>query len=93
MLSNNRDGLTNIYEQPCARISLFRAEVKDRCNTVSVAAFYAMGSAPEIARVVQKQLSHYTYTFPSANVSPKVVLGSMLTSTTGPDKALTTISK
>ena len=52
-----------------------------------------MGSAPEIARVVQKQLSVYTYTFPGANVSPTVVLGSTLTSTTGLDQALTAVSK
>jgi hypothetical protein len=32
-----------------------------------------IGSAPEIARVVQKQLSNYTYTFPNG-VSAKNIL-------------------
>jgi len=40
-----------------------------------------MGSAPEIARVVNKQISHYTYTFPNGPpVSPTVTLSSILTS-------------
>ena len=37
----------------------------------TILAFYTMGSTPEIARVVNKQLSSYTYTFPS---SPQVSL-------------------
>ncbi|KAN0138015.1 hypothetical protein V8E53_004186 [Lactarius tabidus] len=50
---------------PHARISLFRAEVKDCCNSITVLAFFMMGSIQEIARIVKKQMSHYMYTFPS----------------------------
>jgi hypothetical protein len=75
------DDVTNIGWQPRARISLFRAEVKDRCNSITVPAFFTMGSIQEIARIVKKQMSHYTYTFPSVpQVSPMVILGSILTS-------------
>ncbi|KAI9429942.1 hypothetical protein BJY52DRAFT_1200336 [Lactarius psammicola] len=58
--------MARLVSLPRARISHFRAEVKERCNAVSVAAFFAIGSAPEIAQVVQRQLSIYTYTFPIA---------------------------
>ncbi|KAI9451374.1 hypothetical protein BJY52DRAFT_1191052 [Lactarius psammicola] len=58
--------LAKLVPLPRARICLFRGEVKDRCNAVSVAALFAIGSAPEIARLVTRQLSHYTYTFPGA---------------------------
>ena len=58
--------------QPRAQVSLFRSEVKDQCNTICMANLLTFGSAPEIARVVEKQLSNYTYTFlVVGNVSSK----------------------
>jgi hypothetical protein len=48
---------------------------------VTVLALFAMGSTQEIAWVVKKQLSGYTFTLPNIpSVSLKVILGSILTS-------------
>ena len=66
MFLNIGNDIANVNSQPHARISLFRSEVKDRCNAVCMSTLLTFGSAPEIARVVDKQLSHYTYTFPKA---------------------------
>ncbi|KAH9022910.1 hypothetical protein EDB85DRAFT_2293098 [Lactarius pseudohatsudake] len=49
---------------PRARISLIRAEVKERCYAIVLGGFFSMASAHDIAQVVEKQLSAYTYTFP-----------------------------
>ena len=51
--------------QPRARISLIRAEVKERCTAIIRTDFLALGSAQKIAQVVEKQLLDYKYTFPA----------------------------
>lgn len=51
--------------QPRARISLIRAEVKERCTAIIRTDFLALGSAQKIAQVVEKQLLDYKYTFPT----------------------------
>lgn len=43
-----------------------RAEVKERCNTVTMAAIMAIESPNKIVDLVDKQLSDYMYTFPTA---------------------------
>ncbi|KAH9018580.1 hypothetical protein EDB84DRAFT_1566350 [Lactarius hengduanensis] len=58
--------LTKLISLSRARVPHFRSEVKDRCNTVSVAPIIAIGSAAEIARLIRKQLSGYNYIFPGA---------------------------
>jgi hypothetical protein len=52
--------------QPRARISLIRSEVKERCTTLTMGTFLALGSATDIIEHVRKQVSSYTYTFPGA---------------------------
>ncbi|KAN0141977.1 hypothetical protein V8E53_000439 [Lactarius tabidus] len=47
---------------PRARISIFRAEVKERCNVITTATFLAMPSQ-ERTQTVEEQLSNYNYTF------------------------------
>ncbi|KAH8978804.1 hypothetical protein EDB86DRAFT_3090016 [Lactarius hatsudake] len=47
-------------------IPIFRGEVKDWCNAVSVAPIIAIGSVTDISRLIRKQLSNYTYIFPGA---------------------------
>ncbi|KAH9162079.1 hypothetical protein EDB89DRAFT_1913474 [Lactarius sanguifluus] len=49
-----------------AQFPLFRREVKEWCNTVSVPPIIAIGSAAEITRLIRKQLSGYNYIFPGA---------------------------
>ncbi|KAH8986506.1 hypothetical protein EDB83DRAFT_2535738 [Lactarius deliciosus] len=58
--------LTKLISLARARIPIFRGEVKDRCNAVSVAPIIAIGSVTDISRLIRKQLSNYTYIFPGA---------------------------
>lgn len=55
---------TNVPWQPRARMSLYRSDVKERCSAVFMPTLLAHGSATQIAEVVRKQLSIYTYMFP-----------------------------
>ncbi|KAF8257917.1 hypothetical protein EI94DRAFT_1835313 [Lactarius quietus] len=55
--------VTKLVSLPRARISLIRSEVKDRMNAICFAAILGIGSATEVAHVIGKQLSCYTYTF------------------------------
>jgi hypothetical protein len=50
--------------KPRARISHFRGEVKDNCNSITAATMLAMASPMEVSRYVREQLSNYNYTFP-----------------------------
>ncbi|KAN0139137.1 hypothetical protein V8E53_003026 [Lactarius tabidus] len=65
-LKNDPDYLTKITLLPRARISLIRSEVKERCTTLTMGTFLALGSATDIIEHVRKQVSSYTYTFPGA---------------------------
>ncbi|KAH9067000.1 hypothetical protein EDB83DRAFT_2314982 [Lactarius deliciosus] len=58
--------LTKLISLARTQIPIFRGEVKDRCNAVSVAPIIAIGSVTDISRLIQKQLSNYTYIFPGA---------------------------
>jgi len=51
---------------PRARISLFRSEVKERCNALVAPTFAAIKSAPQIIQMVDRQTTGYNYTYPSA---------------------------
>ncbi|KAI0285552.1 hypothetical protein BC826DRAFT_972966 [Russula brevipes] len=51
---------------PCARIPLFRSEVKERCSVLVASHFLSFNSAPEIAHLVERQTSAYNYTYPTA---------------------------
>ncbi|KAN0140200.1 hypothetical protein V8E53_002096 [Lactarius tabidus] len=62
-LQDDDEYAIKLISLPRARISLFRSEIKDRCNLVCMSTLLTFGSAPEITRVVDKQLLHYTYTF------------------------------
>ncbi|KAF8260805.1 hypothetical protein EI94DRAFT_1833669 [Lactarius quietus] len=63
-LQDDDEYITKLVSLPRARISLIRSEVKDRMNAICFAAILGIGSATEVARVIGKQLSCYTYTFP-----------------------------
>lgn len=52
-----------------ARISLFRSDVKDTCNAITLASFVAMPSPEYIKGFVKDHLSSYNYTFPTSNAS------------------------
>ena len=52
-----------------ARISLFRSEIKDTCNVITLASFVAMPSPDYITQFVTNHLSNYNYTFLAANAS------------------------
>ena len=54
--------------QPRAHICLIRSKVKECCTALTLGAFQALGSAVEIIEHVRRQVSSYTYTFPSATV-------------------------
>ncbi|KAH8980460.1 hypothetical protein EDB92DRAFT_1974433 [Lactarius akahatsu] len=56
--------VAKLVSLPRARIPLIRAEVKERCHAIVLGGFFSMASAHDIAQVVEKQLSAYTYTFP-----------------------------
>ncbi|KAH9014994.1 hypothetical protein EDB85DRAFT_1898950 [Lactarius pseudohatsudake] len=59
--------LTKLVSLSRVRFPLFRGEVKERCNAVSVPPIIAThGSAAEISRLIRKQLSGYNYIFPGA---------------------------
>ena len=58
--------------QPCARIPLFRAEVKDRCVAIVQAKFLAIQEHLTVIRLVKKQLSNYNYSFPRSTVSVEI---------------------
>ncbi|KAN0126122.1 hypothetical protein V8E53_015374 [Lactarius tabidus] len=64
--NNDADYLSKVTLLPRARICLIQSEVKERCTTLTVGAFLVLGSAAGIIEHVRKQLSSYTYTFPSA---------------------------
>ncbi|KAH9033901.1 hypothetical protein EDB85DRAFT_2144685 [Lactarius pseudohatsudake] len=56
--------LTKLVSLSRVRFPLFRGEVKERCNAVSVPPIIAThGSAAEISRLIRKQLSGYNYIF------------------------------
>ncbi|KAH9023985.1 hypothetical protein EDB84DRAFT_1564550 [Lactarius hengduanensis] len=57
--------LTKLVSLSRVRFPLFRGEVKERCNAVSVPLIIAThGLAAEISRLIRKQLSGYNYIFP-----------------------------
>ncbi|KAH8979863.1 hypothetical protein EDB86DRAFT_2835669 [Lactarius hatsudake] len=58
--------LTKLISLAHAWIPIFRGEVKERCNAISVASIIAIGSVTDISRLIRKQLSNYTYIFPGA---------------------------
>ncbi|KAN0141831.1 hypothetical protein V8E53_000293 [Lactarius tabidus] len=62
-LREDEDYLSAITPLPRARISIFRAEVKECCNMITTATFLAMLSQ-ERTQTVEEQLSNYNYTFP-----------------------------
>ncbi|KAI9444390.1 hypothetical protein BJY52DRAFT_1194415 [Lactarius psammicola] len=63
-LLNDKDYLMKIVPLPCARISLFRGEVKECCSSIISTVFLAMSSKMEVACYVQAQTLNYNYTFP-----------------------------
>ncbi|KAF8258428.1 hypothetical protein EI94DRAFT_1835042 [Lactarius quietus] len=63
-LQDDDEYVTKLVSLPRARISLICSEVKDCMNAICFAAILGIGSATEVARVIGKQLSCYTYTFP-----------------------------
>ncbi|KAH8979769.1 hypothetical protein EDB86DRAFT_2835705 [Lactarius hatsudake] len=65
-LQVNDKYLTKLISLARARIPIFRGEVKDQCDAVSVAPIIAIGSVTDISRLIRKQLSNYTYIFPGA---------------------------
>ncbi|KAF8265157.1 hypothetical protein EI94DRAFT_1804796 [Lactarius quietus] len=58
--------LNKIVPVPCARMSHFRAEVKEACSALIFPILTAMVAPVAIASFVQDQLSNYNYTFPKA---------------------------
>ncbi|KAF8273038.1 hypothetical protein EI94DRAFT_1697128 [Lactarius quietus] len=65
-LLEDEDYLMKMTQLPRARISLMRAEVKERCNAVTRATLLAMDSPSKIAEVIRRQLTDYLYTYPIA---------------------------
>jgi hypothetical protein len=59
------DGMTDVVQQPRARIPLLWSEVKERCNALSVPEILALGSESKIAEVIHLQVLDYTYTYPT----------------------------
>jgi hypothetical protein len=59
------DGMTDVVQQPRARIPLLWSEVKERCNALSIPEILALGSESKIAEVIHLQVSDYTYTYPT----------------------------
>ncbi|KAI9431931.1 hypothetical protein H4582DRAFT_2084387 [Lactarius indigo] len=70
-LMEDDEYLARIIPLPRARISLFRAEVRERCNAITLPTFLAMASREEIIESVRHQLSNYNYTFPTVGL-PRV---------------------
>ncbi|KAI9429385.1 hypothetical protein H4582DRAFT_2089337 [Lactarius indigo] len=70
-LMEDDEYLVRIVPLPRARISLFRAEVRERCNAITLPIFLAMASREEIIESVRHQLSNYNYTFPTMGL-PRV---------------------
>ncbi|KAF8271637.1 hypothetical protein EI94DRAFT_1698038 [Lactarius quietus] len=58
--------VNKIVPVPCARMSHFRAEVKDSCRALMHPILTAMVSPTVIAAFITDQLSNYNYTFPKA---------------------------
>ncbi|KAH9168126.1 hypothetical protein EDB89DRAFT_2074246 [Lactarius sanguifluus] len=69
-LLNDTDYFAKIVPLPRARISLFRAEVKERCNVIAATAVVGLPTSTQIARYIQDQLSNYNYTFPGISRGP-----------------------
>ncbi|KAH9004437.1 hypothetical protein EDB86DRAFT_3071917 [Lactarius hatsudake] len=69
-LLNDTDYFAKIIPLPRARISLFRAEVKERCNVIAATAVVGLPTRTQIARYIQDQLSNYNYTFPGIPRGP-----------------------
>ncbi|KAH9006678.1 hypothetical protein EDB84DRAFT_1447590, partial [Lactarius hengduanensis] len=69
-LLNDTDYFAKIIPLPRARISLFRAEVKERCNVIAATAVVGLPTRTQIARYIQGQLSNYNYTFPGIPRGP-----------------------
>ncbi|KAI9440516.1 hypothetical protein H4582DRAFT_2074300 [Lactarius indigo] len=67
-LMEDDEYLARIIPLPRARISLFRAEVRERCNAITLPTFLAMASREEIIESVRHQLSNYNYTFPTVGL-------------------------
>ncbi|KAF8257052.1 hypothetical protein EI94DRAFT_1843047 [Lactarius quietus] len=65
-LENDQHYLMKITPLPCACICLICSEVKERCNTITMASFLALGQERNVIDYVSKQLSQYTYMFPGA---------------------------
>ncbi|KAH8979572.1 hypothetical protein EDB86DRAFT_3248312 [Lactarius hatsudake] len=59
-----------VHVTPCARISLFQAEVKECCNVIAMTVVVGLPTRTQIARHIQDQLSNYNYTFPGIPRGP-----------------------
>ncbi|KAH9043552.1 hypothetical protein EDB83DRAFT_2318036 [Lactarius deliciosus] len=67
---NDTEYFTKIIPLPRARISHFRAEVKERCNVIAATAVLGLPTRTQISRYIQDQLSNYNYTFPGRPRGP-----------------------
>ncbi|KAF8270614.1 hypothetical protein EI94DRAFT_1797987 [Lactarius quietus] len=65
-LENHQHYLMKITPLPCACICLIRSKVKERCNTITMALFLALGEEWNVIDYVSKQPLQYTYMFPRA---------------------------
>ncbi|KAH9013213.1 hypothetical protein EDB85DRAFT_2158401 [Lactarius pseudohatsudake] len=66
---NDTEYFTKIVPLPRARISHFRAEVKDRCNVIAATVVLGLPQI-QISRYIQDILSNYNYTFPGRSRGP-----------------------
>jgi hypothetical protein len=60
--------MTDKSLQPCARIPLFRGEVKDHCASIVQIGFLTLPNkvGQSIVQIAERQLSHYHYIYPTA---------------------------
>ncbi|KAI0254978.1 hypothetical protein BJV78DRAFT_1151819 [Lactifluus subvellereus] len=66
-LEKDEQYFTKILPVPCTRLSIFRSKIKECCSAAIMKWIMSAGSPSEVIRLIQKQLSNYNYTFPTAS--------------------------
>ncbi|KAI0248850.1 hypothetical protein BJV78DRAFT_1284511 [Lactifluus subvellereus] len=65
-LEKDEQYFTKILPVPRTRLSIFRSKIKECCSAAIMKWIMSAGSPSEVIRLIQKQLSNYNYTFPTA---------------------------
>ena len=64
--------------KPKARISIFRAEVKERCVAAVMLAVDIQNSSAAIAGIIENQLNNFDYIFPRQSKVSRQMVGNIL---------------